>query len=189
MNTKTCIILAAALAMGGIGCGSSKPVAKPAPAPVETEVEAQVEEKPSPAAADITYHFRDGRTRAYLGLDGPICMRDDTAEPVYKLKALWKLDADANTWQPMDVAPDQPYRISCNAMLDLVNLLGYDLETGNYVVVAEIGGKTERDVFMVGEATCDDDPGPAPQGQIALCVLGPSSAETRLVPDPSTLSD
>lgn len=171
------------------GCSSSEPMPdpKPAAAPVQ---EQPVGEQSVEDASYIEYNYKDGRTRAYLAFTSPICQQDETAEPVYEIQALWKYDSSANTWESLDVAPDVPYRLACNAMLDLVNVLGYDLEPATYAIEAEIGGTTERDVFYVGDAMCNDvELGAAPDGQVALCVVGPDSAKAKFVPDPAILSE
>ncbi len=184
--SNTIVISLAALSLS---CGGAEKQTPSPQAPVETRAEPAPE--PVEVAAEperqITYHYRNGRTRAYLSLESSICREDETSDPVYEMKKLWRLDPDSNTWTPMDVAPEQRYRIACNAMLDLVNVLGYDLEMGNYAVEALIGGSAERDVFTVGEPECDENLGEAPAGKIAVCVVGQGASESRFVPDPAGL--
>jgi hypothetical protein len=152
------------------------------------QAQAAQEEEPAEQGPSIIYHSKDGATRAYLPLTSPICEEDENAQPLYEIVALWRFDADADEWSPIDVAPDVPYRISCNAMLDLIRVLGFDLDTGTYAIAAEVDGKLERDVFSIGEMSCNDvDTASAPEGKIAVCIVGESSATVQLVPDPAEL--
>ncbi|MFP4597087.1 MAG: hypothetical protein ACLFVJ_02485 [Persicimonas sp.] len=176
-----------------VACQSAAPTpdaqqTQPPPREASSPPEAAPKDEPAERESPIMYHFRDGVTRAYLPLTSPICEEDATARPRYEIVALWRFDAEADQWSSLDVAADQPYRIECNAMLDLINILGFDLEPATYAIAAKVDGKLERDVFNNGEASCDDvDTGAAPEGKVALCIVGESSAEARIVPDPADL--
>ncbi len=150
--------------------------------------QATPQDEPVEQGSSIMYHYKDGVTRAYLPLTSSICEEDSTARPLYEIVALWRFDAEADRWSSLDVASDQPYRIECNAMLDLINILGFDLEPATYAIAAKVDGTLERDVFNNGEMSCNDvDTDAAPEGKVALCIVGESSAEARIVPDPANL--
>lgn len=178
-----------------VACQSSKPApdAPEAPErpPQEAASAAEATAQDEPDGQDsptITYHFKDGITRAYLPLTSALCQNDADAEPLYEIVALWHFDAKAERWASIDVAPGVRYRLACNAMLDLIKILGFDLDPGTYAIAAEVNGSPERNVFYNGEMSCNDiDLGPAPDGHAALCIVGESSAEARFVPDPAEL--
>lgn len=185
------------LCAAAVACQSSAPApdaeqTQPPPQeaspPAQATEEATAQDEPDEPDSSIMYHFRDGVTRAYLPLSSPICEEDSTARPLYEIVALWRFDAEADQWSSLDVAADQPYRIECNAMLDLINILGFDLEPATYAIAAKVDGKIEREVFNNGEMSCGDvDTDAAPEGEVALCIVSESSAEVRIVPDPANL--
>ena len=173
-----------------VGCAGQKPAPETEPVESPQPEETVTEEPSAPEVADeatgeLSYNWREGRTRVYLPLTSSICEQDDQAQPLYQVARLWRFDPADDTWAVVDVNSSGQWRIGCNAMLDLIDVFGFDLEPGTYAIDASLDGIEESAIFAVGPAQCDGAAsGTAPEGEVAACVVESGSAEIRLVPDP-----
>ncbi len=171
------------------GACASKPEPSADPTPVEPRPDVS---EPAPADTpdtatpnQLTYNWYEGRTRVYLPPMSPICEGDDQAQPRYAVDSLWRFDAQTEEWSVVDVNSSGNWRIGCNAMLDLIDVFGFDLEVGTYAIGASLDGITEKAVFTVGPDQCEAATIiQAPPGKVVACVPVDSGAELRHVVPP-----
>lgn len=139
--------------------------------------------------AAIQYHRDEDRgPRVYVPLDTAPCQAVEAANVTYRPTTIWRFDGESSSWVLVEFGTAENWKIGCNAMADLADIIGLDLEPGTYSIAAEVNGKLQRGVIYEGPVECNDVAlGDAPAGQVALCIMAPNSAEARFVPDPSLL--
>ena len=137
----------------------------------------------------VRYHQDpDHGPRVYLPHDSEPCQAG-APNVTYLAQALWRYEADSEEWKTVDFGTADNWRIACNAMVDLANILGMDLEPGTYAIAAKIDGTSEIGLIYEGPVDCNDVAlGPAPEGKVALCVMSAQGAQARFVPDPENLT-
>ncbi len=143
---------------------------------------------PGPTAV-VTYHRDlDHGPRVYLPFDSAPCQADDSANVTFLPKALWRFDAVSNAWTSVDFGTAGHWRIGCNAMVAVADIIGLDFEAGTYAIAAEVDGRLERGIIYEGPVMCNDvDLGEPAANHVMLCILSADSAEGRQVPDPALL--
>ncbi|HTJ81286.1 MAG TPA: hypothetical protein VL400_06160 [Polyangiaceae bacterium] len=118
---------------------------------------------------------------------------DRRTPPKFRALALFRYDAPKapllGSWTRVEI-DGAPRPLPCNATAPLAELLGLKgaLPEATYWIVASLDGAEERSLVFAGANICNDvDIGPAPDGEVATCVIGPKSSVAMFVQDPAAL--
>lgn len=137
---------------------------------------------------------RTGQPLALLRATMPLCRtraRSRDQGVGYRLLGLWRMDIPAESPRALGRWRRVPTRaastkLTCRTPVPVAKIAGLgQLQPGTYFLLAEVQGRWEPGFLYVGPMLCQDvHLGPAPSGQIPLCVLQQRSAGARFVPDP-----